>query len=149
MSFSPIALDVPDHVELRRVDLAVEMQVLSFNSARNADQASSRAASTSGSRRIPLRQSHPPVHPAPVGAGSTRNGISDRAVSVLLVGVSHRTAPVPVLERVAVTDTDRPKLIDKLLASSHISEAMIVSTCNRVVGLRGGGRVPRCTHRGR
>ena len=53
-------------------------------------------------------------------------------MSVLLVGVSHRTAPVPVLERVAVTDTDRPKLIDKLLASSHISEAMIVSTCNRV-----------------
>ncbi|RZK82700.1 MAG: glutamyl-tRNA reductase, partial [Rhodococcus sp. (in: high G+C Gram-positive bacteria)] len=29
-------------------------------------------------------------------------------------------------------DTDRPKLTDKLLASSHISEAMIVSTCNRV-----------------
>ncbi|MBA8962609.1 glutamyl-tRNA reductase [Rhodococcus percolatus] len=53
-------------------------------------------------------------------------------MSVLLVGVSHRTAPVPVLERVAVTDTDRPKLTDKLLASSHISEAMIVSTCNRV-----------------
>ena len=39
---------------------------------------------------------------------------------------------MPVLERVAVTDTDRPKLIDKLLASSHITEAMIVSTCNRV-----------------
>ncbi|MCQ4121949.1 glutamyl-tRNA reductase [Rhodococcus tibetensis] len=53
-------------------------------------------------------------------------------MSVLLVGVSHRTAPVPVLERVAVTDTDRPKLTDKLLASTHISEAMIVSTCNRV-----------------
>jgi glutamyl-tRNA reductase len=53
-------------------------------------------------------------------------------VSVLLVGVSHRTAPVPVLERVAVTETDRPKLTDKLLASTHISEAMIVSTCNRV-----------------
>lgn len=53
-------------------------------------------------------------------------------MSVLLVGVSHRTAPVPVLERVAITDTDRPKLTDKLLASAHISEAMIVSTCNRV-----------------
>ncbi|MDV7353102.1 glutamyl-tRNA reductase [Rhodococcus oxybenzonivorans] len=53
-------------------------------------------------------------------------------MSVLLVGVSHRTAPVPVLERVAVTETDRPKLTDKLLASTHISEAMIVSTCNRV-----------------
>ncbi|WP_028477121.1 glutamyl-tRNA reductase [Nocardia sp. CNY236] len=53
-------------------------------------------------------------------------------MSVLLVGISHRSAPVSVLERVAVTDTDRPKLIDRLLASSHVSEAMIVSTCNRV-----------------
>lgn len=53
-------------------------------------------------------------------------------MSVLLVGVSHRSAPVSVLEKVAITDADRPKLIDKMLASSHISEAMIVSTCNRV-----------------
>ncbi|MFC4605159.1 glutamyl-tRNA reductase [Rhodococcus kronopolitis] len=53
-------------------------------------------------------------------------------MSVLLVGISHRSAPVSVLERVAVGDTDRPKLIDKMLASPHISEAMIVSTCNRV-----------------
>lgn len=53
-------------------------------------------------------------------------------MSVLLVGISHRSAPVSVLERVAITDTDRPKLIDRMLASSHVSEAMIVSTCNRV-----------------
>ncbi|UYP18144.1 glutamyl-tRNA reductase [Rhodococcus sp. Z13] len=53
-------------------------------------------------------------------------------MSVLLVGISHRSAPVPVLEKVAVADTDRPKLTDKMLASDRISEAMIVSTCNRV-----------------
>ncbi|CRK52537.1 Glutamyl-tRNA reductase [Rhodococcus sp. RD6.2] len=53
-------------------------------------------------------------------------------MSVLLVGISHQSAPVPVLERVAVADTDRPKLIDTLLESPHISETMIVSTCNRV-----------------
>lgn len=53
-------------------------------------------------------------------------------MSVLLVGISHRSAPVSVLERVAVADTDRPKLIDTLLESPHISETMIVSTCNRV-----------------
>lgn len=73
MSFSPIALDVPDHVELRRVDLAVEMQVLSFNSARNADQASSaprvRVAHAASASSVPSTSS-----PAPVGAGSTRNG---------------------------------------------------------------------------
>lgn len=53
-------------------------------------------------------------------------------MSVLLVGISHRSAPVPVLEKIAITETDRPKLTDKMLASSHVSEAMIVSTCNRV-----------------
>ncbi|NEW39489.1 glutamyl-tRNA reductase [Nocardia cyriacigeorgica] len=53
-------------------------------------------------------------------------------MSVLLVGISHRSAPVSVLEKVAITDSDRPKLIDRLLTSSHVSEAMIVSTCNRV-----------------
>jgi glutamyl-tRNA reductase len=53
-------------------------------------------------------------------------------VSVLLVGISHRSAPVSVLERVAIGDTDRPKLIDKMMSSDHVSEVMIVSSCNRV-----------------
>jgi glutamyl-tRNA reductase len=53
-------------------------------------------------------------------------------VSVLLVGISHRSAPVAVLERVAVGDSERPKLLEELLRSPRISEAMLVSTCNRV-----------------
>jgi glutamyl-tRNA reductase len=53
-------------------------------------------------------------------------------VSVLLFGVSHRSAPVEVLERLAVSDHDRPKIVDELLSSRAISEAMLVSTCNRV-----------------
>ena len=53
-------------------------------------------------------------------------------MSVLLVGVSHRSAPVSVLERVAVADSERPKLLEELLRSPRISEAMLVSTCNRV-----------------
>ncbi|MEP9390666.1 glutamyl-tRNA reductase [Gordonia sp. VNK1] len=53
-------------------------------------------------------------------------------MSVLLFGVSHRSAPVEVLERIAVSDHERPKLVDELLSSRAISEAMLVSTCNRV-----------------
>ncbi|GAA2064021.1 glutamyl-tRNA reductase [Williamsia deligens] len=53
-------------------------------------------------------------------------------MSVFLFGVSHRSAPVPVLERLAVADGDRPKLVDALLRVPQISEAMVVSTCNRV-----------------
>lgn len=53
-------------------------------------------------------------------------------MSVLLVGVSHRRAPVVILERVSVSETDRPKVLELLVASPHVSEAMVVSTCNRV-----------------
>lgn len=53
-------------------------------------------------------------------------------MSVLLFGVSHRSAPVEVLERLAVSEHDRPKLVDELLSSRSISEAMLVSTCNRI-----------------
>ena len=53
-------------------------------------------------------------------------------MSVLLVGISHRSAPVSILERAAVSEADRPKLLDALLRSTHVSEAMLVSTCNRI-----------------
>ncbi|WP_226436554.1 redox-sensing transcriptional repressor Rex [Rhodococcus yananensis] len=39
LSFAPTEPDVPEHVEVRRVDLAVEMQVLSFDSTRNDELA--------------------------------------------------------------------------------------------------------------
>lgn len=44
LSFSPLTLQVPEHVEVRRVDLAMEMQVLSFNMARNEEQSSHQVA---------------------------------------------------------------------------------------------------------
>ncbi|WP_067815829.1 redox-sensing transcriptional repressor Rex [Nocardia inohanensis] len=44
LSFSPIALDAPSHVEVRRVDLAVEMQLLSFDRARSAESAAAELA---------------------------------------------------------------------------------------------------------
>jgi glutamyl-tRNA reductase len=53
-------------------------------------------------------------------------------MSVLVVGVSHRTAEVPVLERVAVSPEDTRKVLDDLLTGDHVTEAMLVSTCNRV-----------------
>nr|WP_246372056.1 glutamyl-tRNA reductase [Gordonia humi] len=50
----------------------------------------------------------------------------------MLFGVSHRSAPVSVLERLTVSETDRPKLVEALVQSPAVSEAMLVSTCNRV-----------------
>ncbi|WP_084529776.1 redox-sensing transcriptional repressor Rex [Nocardia crassostreae] len=48
LSFSPVALDAPPHVEVRRVDLAVEMQLLSFERARSAEAAEELNAAAPG-----------------------------------------------------------------------------------------------------
>ncbi|MDT7552158.1 MAG: glutamyl-tRNA reductase [Pseudonocardiales bacterium] len=53
-------------------------------------------------------------------------------MTVLVVGLSHRSAPVEVLERAAVAADDVPKLVLEMLRAEHVSEAMLVSTCNRV-----------------
>ena len=53
-------------------------------------------------------------------------------MSVLVVGVSHKTAPVHVLEQVAVDEDGARKLIADLLDTAHVSEAVVLSTCNRV-----------------
>lgn len=39
LNFAPIVLQVPEHVEVRKVDLAVEMQILSFHVARRQQEA--------------------------------------------------------------------------------------------------------------
>jgi len=44
LNFAPVVLQVPDDVEVRKVDLAVEMQILSFHVARRADEAADSAA---------------------------------------------------------------------------------------------------------
>jgi glutamyl-tRNA reductase len=53
-------------------------------------------------------------------------------VNLLVVGVSYRTAPVPVLERVAAAASQKPDLLDRLLARPYVGEAVVLSTCNRV-----------------
>ncbi|HKY13866.1 MAG TPA: glutamyl-tRNA reductase [Microthrixaceae bacterium] len=52
-------------------------------------------------------------------------------MSVVVIGASHRTAPLAVLEKMAVDREHLPKYLDALLARDHVSEAVIVSTCNR------------------
>lgn len=53
-------------------------------------------------------------------------------MSVLLFGVSHRSAPVSVLERLSTDESDQTKIVEKVLQSSLVTEAMVLSTCNRV-----------------
>jgi glutamyl-tRNA reductase len=53
-------------------------------------------------------------------------------VSVLVVGLSHRTAPVDLLERATLTGGAAEKLLDDVVGSDHAGEAIVLSTCNRV-----------------
>ena len=53
-------------------------------------------------------------------------------MSVLVVGLSHRSAPVDLLERVALSTEGVTKLLADVLASDHATEALVLSTCNRV-----------------
>src|SRR5690242_806360 len=53
-------------------------------------------------------------------------------MSLLVVGLSHRTAPVSVLERAALGEDARAKLLQDALAAEPATEAVVLATCNRV-----------------
>ena len=53
-------------------------------------------------------------------------------MSVLLFGVSHRSAPVSVLEQLSTDESEQVKIVDRVMQSPLVTEAMMLSTCNRV-----------------
>ena len=53
-------------------------------------------------------------------------------MSVLVVGISHNSAPVALLERVALDDDGVQKLVADAAACEHVAEATVIATCNRV-----------------
>ena len=53
-------------------------------------------------------------------------------MSLLAVGISHRTAPVALLEQFAMTADDKVKALHELVGNDHVSEALVLATCNRV-----------------
>jgi glutamyl-tRNA reductase len=54
-------------------------------------------------------------------------------VSVLVVGISHNSAPVSLLERVALpADGSVQKLVQDVSHCEHVTEATVISTCNRL-----------------
>ena len=53
-------------------------------------------------------------------------------MSLLAVGISHQTAPVALLEQFAMAADDRVKALHELVAGDHVSEALVLATCNRI-----------------
>ncbi|WP_030834713.1 glutamyl-tRNA reductase [Streptomyces hygroscopicus] len=53
-------------------------------------------------------------------------------MSLLVVGLSHRSAPVSVLERAALVGDEQVKLVQDTLAAEPATEAAVLATCNRI-----------------
>jgi glutamyl-tRNA reductase len=53
-------------------------------------------------------------------------------MSLLVVGLSHKSAPVATLERAAVTGDTLGKLLHDVARLPDIAESFVISTCNRV-----------------
>ncbi|MFD8200596.1 glutamyl-tRNA reductase [Streptomyces sp. NPDC059701] len=53
-------------------------------------------------------------------------------MSLLVVGLSHRSAPVSVLERVSLNAEAQSKLLQDTVAAEPAAEAALLATCNRV-----------------
>jgi glutamyl-tRNA reductase len=52
-------------------------------------------------------------------------------VSTLVVGLSHKSAPLSLLERALVSGDDLAKLLRDLSAAEHVAGVFVISTCNR------------------
>lgn len=53
-------------------------------------------------------------------------------MSLLVVGLSHRSAPVSVLERASLAADTQIKLLQDTLAAEPAAEAAVLATCNRI-----------------
>ncbi|MEZ5256709.1 MAG: hypothetical protein R2705_07415 [Ilumatobacteraceae bacterium] len=71
-------------------------------------------------------------------------------MSIVVIGVNHRTSPIEVLERVALGADAVPKATHGLTQRENIREVVVLSTCNRTEVLRRRRTIPRrlCRHPG-
>lgn len=52
-------------------------------------------------------------------------------MSIVVIGLNHRTAPIALLERVSLTGDALRKAVGGLVERQNIREALVLSTCNR------------------
>ena len=53
-------------------------------------------------------------------------------MSLVVVGCNHRSTPLDVLERLTVAPEDLPKALHEAASADNLSEAVVLSTCNRI-----------------
>jgi glutamyl-tRNA reductase len=52
-------------------------------------------------------------------------------VSVVVIGLNHRSVPLDLLERMTIDDSRLAKALHDVSSREHVSEAVVLSTCNR------------------
>jgi glutamyl-tRNA reductase len=52
-------------------------------------------------------------------------------VSVVVIGLNHRSTPLDLLERMTIGDARLPKALHDLISREDVTEAVVLSTCNR------------------
>lgn len=53
-------------------------------------------------------------------------------MSVLVIGLNHRSAPLELLERISAPHSDLPAALGRLADLPNVDEAIVLSTCNRL-----------------
>jgi glutamyl-tRNA reductase len=53
-------------------------------------------------------------------------------MSLVVVGLNHKTAPIELLERLSISDEQMPKALHALNGYEHVLESALLSTCNRI-----------------
>lgn len=52
-------------------------------------------------------------------------------MSIVVMGINHRSAPLDVIERVSISDGALPKALHGLASRENVRETVVLSTCNR------------------
>ncbi len=53
-------------------------------------------------------------------------------MSIVAIGCNHRSTPLSILERMTIAPDDMPKALSDLGGATHLSEVVVLSTCNRI-----------------
>lgn len=53
-------------------------------------------------------------------------------MTLIAIGLNHRSAPISVLEQMTIGSDDLPKALAQVVSGEVVNEAVILSTCNRV-----------------
>lgn len=52
-------------------------------------------------------------------------------MDLILVGINHRTAPLEIRERVALTEDEVRRILQRMRSENKLAEALVLSTCHR------------------